>query len=208
MSEDKTSQQLIDILKPLSVEKRIDTIFDLFENPELFKNEETSELSGFLQLALKDGLSTKIYTFLTLLYKIENLEKEELEKVISENIDCESNNSTEYIEKIKLSLEYFYDLAFEILKDKLIESKSTKQVKKVDETEKYISQADLINEVLKGSNTSLINNLIKLGHFKNRRLIDGKQSRYEMPWSDVDEYVKTARSRRTDWEKYKSEHQW
>ena len=200
MSENKTNQQLIDILKPLSVEKRIDVIFDLFENPELFKNEEISELSGFLQLALKDGLSTKIYQFLTLLYKIENLEKEELEKIISDNITLESNNSKEYIEKIKLSLEYFNDLAFEILKDKLLESKSTRIVP-INPSQKFIKQAELV--ALFGFQTSNINNG---SFFKNRRQIPNS-NRYEIPWSDVDEYVDTVRLKRPLWEKYKSDHQ-
>lgn len=205
MSENKTSQQLIDILRPLSVEKRTDAVFDLFENPELFKYEEISELSGFLQLALKDGLSTKIYQFLTLLYKIENLEREELEKIISDNITLESNNSTEYIEKIKLSLEYFNDLAFEILKDKLIESKSTKITKPVNTSQKTILQNELV--ALFGFQTSNMNNLRKLGHFKNSYQ-KPNSNRYIIPWDDVDDYISnSARWYRNDWEKYKSEHQ-
>lgn len=203
MSENKTNQQLIDILKPLPVEKRIDILFDLFENPELFKYEEISELSGFLQMALKDGLSTKIYQFLTLLYRIENLEKSELEKIISDNITIESNNSTEYIEKIKLSLEYFYDLSFEVLKEKLLETKS-KPVKIVDENEKYILQSSVVK--MFGFQTSNINNS---QFFKNRRLIVGTKNRYEIPWSDVNDYVKFVNKGPYEnvWEEYKSKHQ-
>lgn len=203
MSDFNINDQLFDLIKPLSVEKRIDVLFTLFENPDLFKVEDVSILTGFLQLATKENLSTKIDNFLSLLYNLDNLEKPELEKIIDDNITLKPDDVDliKYIERIRFSLDNFYTTTFDVLKEKLLQEKTNKTEKPViTTTEKTIPQAELVS--LFGFDTSNMNNLRKLGHFKNSIQLPNK--RFIITWDDVDEYVKIVRTHRKIWEEYKS----
>jgi hypothetical protein len=200
MDEIRIPQQIIVILKTLSVNKRIEVLSELFDNCELFQETEINTYSSMLLMVEKDQLSGNVNRFLEMLHKLDIINKDELENIITNNITLRPDNIKEadYLSTLKIQLDKFYETAYAIFTDKLLNEKNKNRI--LDKAEKYIKAADLAR--ILGVGASNITNLRNSGRFFHNAV---KGTKLEIPYSDVEHYVNINRKYKNVWNSYKNE---
>jgi hypothetical protein len=199
MDEIRIPQQISVLLKTLSVNKRIEVLSELFDNGELFQETEINTYSSMLQMVEKDQLSGNVNRFLEMLYKLNIINKDELENIITNNITLRPDNvkESDYLSTLKIQLDNFYETAYAIFTAKLLNEKNKSRI--LDKAEKYINAADLARLFSLG--VANISNLRRSEKYFQNSV---KGTKLEIPYSDVDHYVNLNRKYKTVWNSYKN----
>jgi len=137
------------------------------------------------------------------LYDIKDINKDELKALIDERLTLRSDitkNDYDYIQQLRNSLNNLISTIDTTLKQKQLQLKQGTH-NQPEPTEKYITGANLstILNITKAN----ITNLRRQNKFFTNTIQGGKGNKLNIPYSDIDEYIKDKPKYKEKWEQYK-----